>query len=543
MNAQSKSISTTSVGGSINASTQSLPKLVMVHGTGAGDIVTTGKSWWQLGSPFQKELARRLDLDPSRVEIVPFQWELGPNSENGRRLAAEALYTKLKEFDQAGQDYYLVGHSHGGSVIHHALLYATARGKPFERLKSWCTVGTPFLEYRANRFLHSRLGNTGLTVYASAVGALIIAAGLAAMYLFGATPFWKSVNDTLGKHALIGFYIPVIAALTTYGVVSLSVLYNIARYRGGSYPQAVKQKVANLYADRWLGLWHQDDEAISALSNVKNVSGPIIPSSFLVPFISILPLLLTIIGCLYASAYFLFDGSKASPATLNFFKSVGDTLEKSATTSKNTTALGSAFSAIYAIGVPALLAALVMAIYVGVTGLFVGLLKVVTGWIGIPLSKMIDGLVWSSVKQSAWGDDRGHESVHQIGAHPPEFSEKYNPLPPPIAAKLSENSEKQAVLTLHKVREVLGMIPKSKSSPDMRAELSDKLSWQELIHTTYFDIPEFVDLMSLSLHRAGLTQLDASYWQGDKRDQTERNYHLVHLSSALPNGKPASNPA
>jgi len=58
---------------------QGTAKLVTVHGTGAGQEANAGEQWWQLGSPFQEELAKRLQLDPARVEIVPFQWADGPN--------------------------------------------------------------------------------------------------------------------------------------------------------------------------------------------------------------------------------------------------------------------------------------------------------------------------------------------------------------------------------------------------------------------------------------------------------------------------------
>ncbi len=505
---------------------QRRPKLVMVHGTGAGSEDHAGERWWQLDSPFQAELSKRLKLEASRVEIIPFHWDLGPNSENGRRAAGKALYELVSRYEQAGEDYYLMGHSHGGSVIHHALLYAVSIRKPLEHLKAWCTVGTPFLEYRANRFLFSRLGNTGLTLYATAVGALLIAAGLALMYLFGATPFWNSVNATLGQDALVGFYVPVIATLVTYGVICLLLLHNIARLRGGTYSQAVKKKVANVFAGRWLGLWHQDDEAISALANVSSVSGPIIPPSFLVPMVAVLPVLLTVFVCVYSGIYFLLDGSEASPSTLAFFQSVRDALE---TRNANAAAGAGAspLSAVQAIAVPALIGAAIVAIYVALTGAAVGLLKVVARLVGLPLSKMIDNLVWSSVRQQAWGDDRGHEGVHQIGSHPPEFPAKFVPLPKEISDKLSENSEKHAVVALQKLRQVLGMTRAPQASPDMRSELGKQLTWRELIHTTYFDIPEFVDLAAFGLHTAGLAELDDAYWKPDSRERARGWYSAV----------------
>jgi hypothetical protein len=150
----------------INAST----KLVTVHGTGAGDIDSKGEKWWQLDSTLMCELQSRLDLDPSRIEIVPFQWGEGPNSEEHRRTA--------------GQDYYIVGHSHGGSVIYNALLKSVANKKHFEGLKIWCTVGTPFLDYRANTFLFQRLKSLGLSVCTTGVVSLILGIWILLMTIF-----------------------------------------------------------------------------------------------------------------------------------------------------------------------------------------------------------------------------------------------------------------------------------------------------------------------------------------------------------------------
>ena len=108
--------------------------------------------------------------------------------------------------------------------------------------------------------------------------------------------------------------------------------------------------------------------------------------------------------------------------------------------------------------------------------------------------------------------------------HPPQFDERFVPLPDAIADKLSQNSEKSAILTLHKVRELLGMVPNQKEPVDIRAQLSEHLSWRELIHTTYFDLPEFVDLAAYGLHRAGLADLKDDFWQGANRNQVQEWY-------------------
>jgi hypothetical protein len=270
-------------------------KLVTVHGTGAGHSEDKGHEWWQHGSSFQQELAKRLHLDPERIEIVPFHWQLGPNSETARRAAGRALYQLLRGYDKSGEDYYLIGHSHGGSVIHDAMLHSVSNGRRFERLKSWCTIGTPFLDYQPTRFLFSRLGTKGLTLYTTAMGSLLFTTMCMVALFFNFTPTIQFAKDKLGDFAFLLFHGPKIISIAIYGIIGLATLFAVTRFGGGRYSQNHKKKVANHYGDRWLGLWHHDDEAISALSNVRILKGPIVPSTFLMPVIAIyLPVLLAI---------------------------------------------------------------------------------------------------------------------------------------------------------------------------------------------------------------------------------------------------------
>ncbi|MHB8902464.1 MAG: lipase family protein [Thermoguttaceae bacterium] len=122
--------------------------VLLIHGTFAGRAEDEGSSWWQKGSPAWQGLAKRLPAGsklPERGEI--FHWS-GENSERARIKAANDLLERLRELEKAGRGYHLVGHSHGGSVIWHTLRLATLRQKKLEGLRTWTTVGTPFLHYR-----------------------------------------------------------------------------------------------------------------------------------------------------------------------------------------------------------------------------------------------------------------------------------------------------------------------------------------------------------------------------------------------------------
>jgi len=96
--------------------------------------------WWQRNSNFQKWLSLWLDLTDVRIE--PFHWGHGPNSELARRAAGQELFKRLRQFEEFGENYLLIGHSHGGSVIYHALIEAAGKQHELPHLKQWITIGS-----------------------------------------------------------------------------------------------------------------------------------------------------------------------------------------------------------------------------------------------------------------------------------------------------------------------------------------------------------------------------------------------------------------
>ncbi len=123
--------------------------VILVHGTYAGDSENAGQKWWQAGSPAVAQLRSRL---PRGVKIAEgeevFHWS-GENSERARSKAGRQLLERLRELEAEQRDYHLVGHSHGGSVIWKTLKAKSLSQQPLEHLKSWTTVGTPYLEHRS----------------------------------------------------------------------------------------------------------------------------------------------------------------------------------------------------------------------------------------------------------------------------------------------------------------------------------------------------------------------------------------------------------
>ncbi len=135
----------------------------LVHGTFAGTPSANGKAkaWWEQESAWSRELARRLRELPNgpNAEIRSFQWPdpergPGPNLETARRDGGASLARLLEEFEEKDRrPYHLIGHSHGGGVIWHALVESARRMREnpnngFRGLRTWTTIGTPFIEFK-----------------------------------------------------------------------------------------------------------------------------------------------------------------------------------------------------------------------------------------------------------------------------------------------------------------------------------------------------------------------------------------------------------
>lgn len=134
------------------------PILVLVHGTLTGDPAIPPKPlyWWEKDSEFRLEMTKVLGLAiPGRTfGFKVFRWPVdarlsaGPNSEFARRQAGVALFERIRDWQARGHDIHLIGHSHGGSVILHALSQSLRHGQtPLPGIKSWTTAGTPFLRF------------------------------------------------------------------------------------------------------------------------------------------------------------------------------------------------------------------------------------------------------------------------------------------------------------------------------------------------------------------------------------------------------------
>ena len=266
-------------------------KIVTVHGTYAhlasgssGDAAS--KQWWETGSAFEGQIKQLVESDLSAetgggdVEFKPFVWA-GDNSETVRRQAGSRLLRELGELEDQGETYVVVGHSHGGSVISAALLEAAARNIKLEGMKRWITIGTPFVELRRERFLFLRLP---LLLKAMFVASLM----LLFMYLFYVSAEFLDGQVSLNNERQLT-RLGVSTALTA---IPFAVFYLIAllvdRRQLFFYRKRNREKARAQFADRWIALSHEDDEAVRGLSSLSRLQLKIFHRDFAVPVLSLM---------------------------------------------------------------------------------------------------------------------------------------------------------------------------------------------------------------------------------------------------------------
>lgn len=378
--------------------------IIFVHGTGAADSLDQGERWWQSGSAFSDTFAPYLE---SGVTVAPpFHWS-GSNSELARRIAGQALLDRLLALAETGQRIHLIGHSHGGSVIWHALTMSAARNSRLNCLTSWCTVGTPFLTFAPQwpnvwRWLAALLTSAVLFHLASISNYQELPAI--------AREIWQHGN----RVALVGYFAlsATATALCIWAVLRVLIpaigraLFSIRRSEAAT--------AANWYGDLWLGLWHPLDEPINSLAGTMGPAPEIAPRRKLSLLFRIIPPL----GWLWDSI----------------------------------------------------------------------------------IMRAADEFAWRQVTNRAQGADLANLSVVDVGRAPKPLEPGFGPLSHDIVAALTESADTHSMGLVSKVRALLGNVYDQRGTEALVARMGEILTFQELVHTSYFDNPEIAKIVAAFVH-------------------------------------------
>lgn len=507
--------------------------IVTVHGTNAtGPEV--GEKWWQRTSPFERQLLALVKSPTGEVTAVPHIWD-GANSETSRRMAGLALYERLKALDARKEDFVVVGHSHGGSVTEIALMEAASERNPLGHMQRWITIGTPFIALERQRALFSRMRLPGQAIY-SALATLLLATIVTLLVNLGVASKSPNAAD-ISILVLLMLPLPIIYVI--------AFLRNLRGYR--RYSSRTTAFAAQHFAPRLSVLTHKDDEAVEGLGNLHQFQPEIFNKRFAVPIISFLsifmvPLLLVIAASNETVMRMIVDTFDAGDrnAHLALLKQAGYTFGDGGrvtnvggsiayniaimfirlwnlmtgpiflVATQGQTALGTDFMA-KLIGT-LLLAGLVPIALVALLAL-VNL--AVASWLSSSLSGMLsrrlNAITWNQIRQTAFGNDTVGEHARNAHALPRWMQgAAFKPLPDALGAELSRHCDEVAAKAIAKFRAGIRELVRASAGSEPNQFLSRYLTWQELIHTTYFEMPRFAKLTALIIGSAkGFEPADA----------------------------------
>jgi len=475
--------------------------LITVHGTFASGP-ENGDAWWQRGSEFDARLRGFVATPKNRFEHVPFVWS-GLNSERDRRKAAEALLARFRLLEAEGGDYAVIGHSHGGSVIASALFAAAAAKESLPHLKLWMTIGTPFISHVRERRLFSRLSTFGKAGY------------MVVMYLLFTLISFLGYTYIVENDYTFGDLLFVLPFLLLY-----SVLHRLQITDKRLYSDEYRRRAREYFEERWLGLHHQNDEAIQGLGSPRTKRIDVFPEKFAVPTLSlaslfVMPLILILIA----------SSPSAMQAIVSFAQSLDPRTDVSFFRTDETgtpafvkngflllalpayvslsyfEALDLSFSVAEGLSIVTTLLVLV-AIYWAVSLVILRAVTFVAGIVSFLLSRHLNVVTWNQIRRSALGGDLVGETEGDVATRPFWIQKPARPLPDYVSSSLAGYSNRHAAGALAKFRDALNTMAFQEPGGDSMGTISQYLTWRELIHTSYFYIPEFQTLTACALCRS-----------------------------------------
>lgn len=399
--------------------------VLLLHGTFANAEEDEGNAWWQKGSETWKELGRRLPEGISLADDLSlFQWS-GENTEWAREKAAIELLDKLRAYETQGHHYHLIAHSHGGSVAWGALKEAVRRDIHLGRLKSWSTIGTPFLQYKP-----ATRGLLGLLVVLPVVSALFF------FFMISMFPFHEFCESIFGKSQLLSYILTALELIIFSPFFYLVyVVINIRKeaVRTRDEP-AIERNAMREYGGCWLGVWSTEDEAINGLRRTVNFRAPIVSQLAFSPDVP------------------FFRGRQAQKDLL--------------------TQIGTMLNYFY------------LPLWN----------RTIVSW--------SNKLISSALSKNLQGNNRPGAVACEVMAGPVSVGlNAYPPLPRSVEERLISLANDEAKKVIPRIRSVFGQVALgSEGMSQLMKEVGVEFTGKELVHTSYFNHSEVLDLLCVHLH-------------------------------------------
>lgn len=102
-------------------------------------------------------------------------------------------------------------------------------------------------------------------------------------------------------------------------------------------------------------------------------------------------------------------------------------------------------------------------------------------------------------RNSAFGLDMPLLLTPKISTAPVEFDKDWAALPEAPSKAVHDYSNLYAASLVEKGRQVLGLAQMGVSNDELLRQLTETVTWNELIHTAYFEVDEFIKLLAYAI--------------------------------------------
>ncbi|MBL8545721.1 MAG: hypothetical protein JNL81_04615 [Hyphomonadaceae bacterium] len=433
--------------------------IVTVHGTGDTAESADGAKWFQRGSQFSQRLLQHLSAQGIDGEIVPHLWS-GANSAWDRERGANTLAARLRGLYKRYDTIHVVGHSHGGNVANDAavlLKWGLRRNAAREKFDSLTTVGTPFFNVR-----------TGTPQRIAGVLFLVIAWASAVVFpLLAALLIWGALS---GENLMdMGSPQAELTATAIYIlIVGPCTLFMLSMSRQG-IRRILRPKTGGRTRTSIFSIWHQNDEAIAFLQRVEELNLEPFPRGSLYrgsrgAAIAFGVLAVLAIGLLNPLLY-----SLGQADVLGMMEGIAD----------DDVASNIAVMAVVSLLLSPAIFTVVYFVYRFIVGGFVQ---------EVGARGSMNRFVGGVMRGVAMGRD-GDQVLCNVSPRSHTHSTQDQVLSGECAARMQEHANGAAGKLIDKYRWALFTVG-GDNSASLTSLTTDAMTWDSLIHTTYFDQPE-----------------------------------------------------
>ena len=443
--------------------------IVTVHGTGDSSPGPDGPKWWQRGSDFAGRLTARLRAQGVEADIEPHIWS-GANAASDREAGADTLAHHIKACAKKYRGVHIIGHSHGGNVANDAadfLRWGRQRRKERDVISSVTTVGTPFFDSRTGTMQKGAgWAFMGVTWVSLVVFPLVALFGLIILGVMIAQ------KEDLGIVA----FVAVAFALFALGVgLALRFMWGMSTrgVRRVMRPKRIRESPATLFA-----VWHPNDEAISFLQKIEEVPIEAVPKGALyrgsrAPAVSAGVLaviaMIVVVPWIVVGALVGFVQQEHLKPMMHMFGAGED---------KNTFIWVLIFASI--LGAPVIFSLI-----------FLAYRYIVGNLLEVTARGFLNNQAKNMVRSMAYGKD-GDQVLCNVATKSHTINTRAMTLEGPVADRMQEKAADAANQLLHKYRWALFSVG-ADTNASLATLSTDAMTWDSLIHTTYFDQPEVSD--------------------------------------------------